>query len=61
MQRSAESLNLREAIRVSVQHVEESSGVAPDDPAIVELKQSVVRTVGELELVKAKREEKPEP
>lgn len=57
MQRGAQSPQLRDVIRVAVQQVEESSGVAPDDPAIVGLKHNVVRTVGELEVAKAKRED----
>jgi hypothetical protein len=55
MQSSAESPRLIDVIRVAVEQVEQSSGVAPNDPAIVELKQNVVRAVGELELTKAKR------
>jgi hypothetical protein len=55
MQSNAESPRLIDVIRVAVEQVEQSSGVAPDDPAIVELKQNVVRAVGELELTKAQR------
>lgn len=57
MRRDANSSQLFEVIRVAVEQVELSSGVAPDDPAIVELKHSVVRTVGELEVAKARRED----
>jgi hypothetical protein len=57
MQNEAESPRLRKAILVAVQNVEQCSGVAPDDPAIVELKHNVVRTVGELEVAKAKRQD----
>jgi hypothetical protein len=56
----AKSRQLREVIRVTVQQVEQTSGVAPDDPAIVELKHNVVRTVGELEVAKAKRQDQDE-
>jgi hypothetical protein len=52
-----ESPRLREVIRGAVQQVEESSGVAADDPAIVEFKHNVARAVGELEVAKAKRED----
>ena len=55
MQSNAESPRLIDVIRVAVEQVEQTSGVAPDDPAIVELKQNVVRAVGELELTKAQR------
>jgi hypothetical protein len=60
MQRNVESPQLVDVIRVAVQQVERNSGVAPDDPAIVELKNNVVRTVGELEVAKAKRQNKAE-
>jgi hypothetical protein len=46
-----------DAMRVAVQQVEESSGVASDDPAILGLKLNVVRTAGELEVAKAKRQD----
>jgi hypothetical protein len=58
MQINDESPCLLNVIRGAVQQVEESSGVGPDDPAIVELKQNVVRTVGELVLTKARRQAK---
>ena len=61
MQTQAESPRLRKAIRVAIQKVEESSGIAPDDPAMVESKHDVVRTVGELEVAKAKRQDKGKP
>jgi hypothetical protein len=54
MQRDFTSPQLLEVIRVAVRQVEQSSGVAPGDPAIVELKHKVVRTIGELEVAKAK-------
>ncbi|MGA2217878.1 MAG: hypothetical protein ABSG51_07320 [Terracidiphilus sp.] len=60
MQRDAKSPQLFEVIRVAVQQVEQSSGVAPDDPAIVGLKHNVVRSVGELEVAKAKRRDRDE-
>jgi hypothetical protein len=61
MQSNAESPRLINVIRSAVEQVEQSSGVAPDDPAIVELKQNVVRAVGELEITKAKRLDKIRP
>jgi hypothetical protein len=57
MKGDAKAARVLEAIRVAVQQVEQSSGVAPDDPAIVELKLNLVRTVGELEVAKAKRQD----
>jgi hypothetical protein len=60
MQADAKTPQLLEVIRVAVQQVEQSSGVAPDDPAIVELKNNVVRAVGELEVAKAKRQDQDE-
>jgi hypothetical protein len=60
MQSSNNSPSLLNVIRCAVQQVEQSSGVAPDDPAIVELKQNVARTVGELEVAKAKRQDQDE-
>ena len=57
MKGEATAARVFEAIRVAVQQVEESSGFAPDDPAIVELKLKVVRTVGESEVAKAKRQD----
>jgi len=60
MPRDSESLRLREVIRGAVLQAEESSGVAPDDPAMVELKHSVARAVGELEVAKARRQDEEE-
>jgi hypothetical protein len=60
MQRNAKSPHLVDVIRVAVQNVVQFSGVAPDDPAMVELKQKVVRTVGELEVARAKRHDQDE-
>jgi hypothetical protein len=60
LQSDAKSPQLLEVIRVAVKNVEQSSGVAPDDPALVELRQNVVRTVGELEVAKAKRQDQDE-
>ena len=60
MQADARTPQLLEVIRVAVQQVEQSSGVAPDDPAIVELKNNVVRAVGELEVAKARRQDQDE-
>jgi hypothetical protein len=61
MHSDAESIRLHNLICGAVQKVEQTTGVAPDDPAIVELKHSVVRAVVELELEKAKRQDKAEP
>jgi hypothetical protein len=60
MQADAKSPQILEMIRVAVQQVEQTSGVAPDDPAIVELKNKVVRAVGELEVAKVKRQDQDE-
>jgi hypothetical protein len=60
VQREAKAPQLVDVIRIAVQNVEQSSGVAPDDPAMVELKQNVVRTVGELEVAKAMRRDQDE-
>jgi hypothetical protein len=57
MKGSAKSPQVVEAMRVAVQQVEESSGVAADDPAILGLKLNVVRTAGELEVAKARRQD----
>jgi len=57
MQGDAKAPQLVDVIRVAVQQVEQSSGVAPDDPAMAELKNKVARTVGELEVAKAKRQD----
>ena len=57
MRQNARSPRLLEVIHVAVQHVEQSSGIAPDDPAIVELKNNVVRAVAELEVAKANRQD----
>jgi hypothetical protein len=59
MQHSGESSGLREAIRVAVQHEGESSAAPVDHPPINELMQSVVRTVGDLELVMGQPENNP--
>lgn len=57
MLRNAKSPELVNVIRVAVRNVEQSSGVALDDPAIVQFKHNVVRTVGELKVAKAKRQD----
>jgi hypothetical protein len=54
-----DSPSVLKAIRAAVQRVEQSSGIAPDDPAIFGFKQNVVRTVGELKVAKAKRAAAP--
>jgi len=58
MTSDAKSPRVRKAIRVALENVERSTHLAPDDPAIVELKHKVARIVGELEIAKAKREDK---
>jgi hypothetical protein len=60
MQADAKSPQILEVIRSAVEQVEQSSGVAPDDPAIVELKNNVARAIGELEVAKAKRQDQDE-
>ena len=60
MQADAKFPQILEVIRIAVEQVEQSSGVAPDDPAIIELKNNVVRAVGELEVAKAKRQDQDE-
>ena len=60
MQADAKSPQILEVIRIAVEKVEQSSGVAPDDPAIVELKNNVARAIGELEVAKAKRQDQDE-
>lgn len=60
MQADAKSPQILEVIRSAVEQVEQSSGVSPDDPAIVELKNNVARAVGELEVAKAKRQDQDE-
>jgi hypothetical protein len=60
MQSDAESPSLINAIRIAVEQVEQSGDVALDDPAMVELRHNVARTVGELEIAKAKRLERVE-
>jgi hypothetical protein len=60
MQSSDKPPRLLKVIRESVHHIEETSGIASDDPAMVELKQNVARTVGDLELAKANRQDEPD-
>ena len=60
MQADAKSPQILKVIRIAVEQVEQSSGVAPDDPAIVELKNNVARAIGELEVAKAKRQDQDE-
>ncbi len=55
MQNNVESPRLLNVVLGAVKQVEESAGVAPDDPAVVGLKHSVVRTLSELEVAKANR------
>jgi hypothetical protein len=57
MKGEAKAPRLVGVMRVAVQQVEESSGVASDDPAMVELRLNMVRTVGELEVAKTKRQD----
>ena len=60
MKGDARTPRVVDVMRVAVQQAEESSGVPSDDPAIVELRLNMVRTVGELELAKAKRQDHDE-
>jgi hypothetical protein len=47
--------NLVEVLRSTIVQVEQSADLRPDDPAIVELKNSIVRTVAELEIAKLQK------
>jgi hypothetical protein len=60
MKGDARTPRVVDVMRVAVQQAEESSGVPSDDPAIVELRLNMVRTVGELEVAKAKRQDHDE-
>jgi hypothetical protein len=46
---------LFEVLRSTIVQVEETADLRADDPAIVELKSSIVRTVAELEIVKLQK------
>jgi hypothetical protein len=46
---------LFEVLRSTIVQSEETADLRPDDPAIVELKSSIVRTVSELEIAKLQR------
>jgi hypothetical protein len=52
------SPTLVEVLRSTIVRVEQSADLHPDDPAIVELKSSIVRSVTELEIAKL---QKPTP
>jgi hypothetical protein len=39
-------------LRSTLQHLEEAEGIAPNDPAYVELKNSILRSIAELEIEK---------
>jgi hypothetical protein len=49
------SHNLVEVLRSTIVQVEQTADLRPDDPAIVELKNSIVRTVAELEIAKLQK------
>jgi hypothetical protein len=47
--------SLVEALRHTLAELEKSEELDPADPALVELKNSILRTIGELELKKMER------
>lgn len=49
------SPRLVEVVRSTIVQVEQTADLRPDDPAIVELKSSIVRSVSELEIAKLQR------
>lgn len=49
------SHGLVEVLRSTIAQVEQNADLHPDDPAIVELKSSIVRTVAELEIAKLQK------
>jgi hypothetical protein len=49
------SHSLVEVLRSTIVQVEQNADLRPDDPAIVELKSSIVRTVAELEIAKLQK------
>jgi hypothetical protein len=49
------SHSLVEVLRSTIAQVEQTADLRPDDPAIVELKSSIVRTVAELEIAKLQK------
>lgn len=44
-------------LRSTLQHLEESEGIRPNDPAYVELKGSILRSIAELEIEKLQNSE----
>jgi hypothetical protein len=54
--RMATNLNLKDLLRITLNGVERSTQLSDDDPALMELKNSLVRSVAELDI----RREQPQ-
>lgn len=52
---SARHPGITEALRNTLKCLEDSEELSPSDPAMIELKNSILRTIGELELRKMAR------
>ncbi len=46
------TLNLVELLRSTLRHLEEAEHLCPDDPALQEVKSSILRSIAELELAR---------
>ncbi len=44
---------LLELLRSTLQHLEETEDLRPDDPALLEIKSSILRAIAELEIMRS--------
>lgn len=49
--------DLIDLLEATLKHLEENQNLSSDDPALLELKQSIVRALAELELVRPRKTE----
>jgi len=52
---SGPGLSMVEMLSTTLKRLEESEELKPGDPALIELKNSILRAIGELELKRAER------
>ena len=50
------ALDLIEMLQATLRHLEQTQELSPDDPALLELKQSLVRIIAELEIIRLGQE-----
>jgi hypothetical protein len=50
------ALDLIEMLQVTLTRLEQTQELSPDDPALLELKQSLVRIIAELEIIRLGQE-----